>query len=62
MEPADKDPGPGYISSSGVDDENQFSVLRTPLRSLNGHNGVVIAADWLPGGEQAVTAGNENLK
>ena len=35
----------------------QFSVLRTPLRSLNGHSGVAIAADWLPGGEQAVTAG-----
>ena len=36
---------------------SQFSVLRTPLRSLNGHSGVAIAADWLPGGEQAVTAG-----
>lgn len=43
--------------SSGMEDENQFSVLRTPLRSLNGHSGVAIAADWLPGGEQAVTAG-----
>ena len=32
-------------------------MLRTPLRSLNGHSGVAIAADWLPGGEQAVTAG-----
>ncbi len=32
-------------------------MLRTPLRSLTGHSGVVIAADWLPGGEQAVTAG-----
>jgi len=27
-------------------------VLRTPLRALSGHSGVVIAADWLPGGEQ----------
>ena len=43
--------------SSGMDEDNQFSVLRTPLRSLNGHSGVAIAADWLPGGEQAVTAG-----
>lgn len=43
--------------SSGLEDDGQFSVLRTPLRSLNGHSGVAIAADWLPGGEQAVTAG-----
>ena len=27
-------------------------MLRTPLRALSGHSGVVIAADWLPGGEQ----------
>ena len=51
---AEKDFG---FSSSGVEEDAQFSVLRTPLRSLDGHNGVVIAADWLPGGEQAVTAG-----
>jgi WD40 repeat protein len=56
----DKDYGGGGghgFSSSGMEDDNQFSVLRTPLRSLNGHSGVAIAADWLPGGEQAVTAG-----
>lgn len=57
------EPGEGKdhfgCSSSGMEDErDQFSVLRTPLRSLNGHSGVAIAADWLPGGEQAVTAGN----
>jgi hypothetical protein len=34
------------------DHEEDFSVLRTPLRSLAGHQGVVIAADWLPGGDQ----------
>lgn len=43
--------------SSGLDEDSQFSVLRTPLRSLDGHTECVIAADWLPGGEQAVTAG-----
>lgn len=47
--------------SSGLEDDGQFSVLRTPLRSLNGHSGVAIAADWLPGGEQAVTAGWDKL-
>ena len=30
-------------------------MLRTPLRALSGHSGVVIAADWLPGGEQVST-------
>ena len=45
-----------------IGDENEeCSVLRTPLRSLTGHHGVVIAGDWLPGGEQAVTAGWDRL-
>ena len=45
-----------------MNEENEeCSVLRTPLRSLTGHHGVVIAADWLPGGEQAVTAGWDRL-
>ena len=45
-----------------IGEENEeCSVLRTPLRSLTGHHGVVIAADWLPGGEQAVTAGWDRL-
>lgn len=30
--------------------------LRTPLVELVGHSNVVMSADWLPGGEQAVTA------
>jgi hypothetical protein len=51
-----------YGFSSGVEEDPQFSVLRTPLRSLSGHSGVVIAADWLPGGEQAVTAGQNNVR
>ncbi len=50
------------FSSSGMEDDNQFSILRTPLRSLNGHSGVAIAADWLPGGDQAVTAGAYDLQ
>ncbi len=49
------------FSSSGIDEDNQFSVLRTPLRSLVGHNSVAIAADWLPDGDQAVTAGWDKL-
>lgn len=32
------------------------SVLRTPVRSLIGHSNVVMAADWLPGGDQVITA------
>ena len=35
-----------------TEESDEFSVLRTPLRALSGHSGVVIAADWLPGGEQ----------
>ena len=37
------------IVDKDMGDENEeCSVLRTPLRSLTGHHGVVIAADWLP--------------
>lgn len=31
-------------------------TIRVPLTSLKSHQGVVIAADWLVGGKQAVTA------
>ena len=41
-----------YFSGTETEESDEFSVLRTPLRALSGHNGVVIAADWLPGGEQ----------
>jgi len=44
-----------------TEESDEFSVLRTPLRALSGHNGVVIAADWLPGGDQAVTAGWDRM-
>jgi len=30
--------------------------LRTPVCEFTGHTGVVIAADWLPGGDQVITA------
>ncbi|XP_069700575.1 WD repeat-containing protein 37 [Periplaneta americana] len=30
--------------------------LRTPVCEFTGHTGVVMAADWLPGGEQVITA------
>lgn len=32
------------------------ACLRTPLRELSGHNGVVISADWLNSGDQVITA------
>ncbi|XP_049877725.1 WD repeat-containing protein 37 [Pectinophora gossypiella] len=31
-------------------------VLRTPLAELGGHQGVVVAADWLAGGDHVITA------
>lgn len=31
-------------------------TIRAPLTSLKSHQGVVMAADWLVGGKQAVTA------
>ncbi|XP_063367476.1 WD repeat-containing protein 37 [Cydia amplana] len=31
-------------------------VLRTPLTELIGHSGVVVAADWLTGGDHVITA------
>ncbi|KOB64453.1 WD repeat-containing protein 37 [Operophtera brumata] len=31
-------------------------VLRTPLMELVGHQGVVVAADWLTGGDHVITA------
>jgi len=43
------------------EDSSQCPVLRTPLRSLQGHGGVVISGDWLPGGDQVVTGGWDKL-
>ncbi|XP_048504988.1 WD repeat-containing protein 37-like [Athalia rosae] len=39
-----------------IDEQEEPPTLRTPVRELVGHSGVVIAADWLPGAEQLVTA------
>ncbi|XP_046422270.1 WD repeat-containing protein 37 [Neodiprion virginianus] len=39
-----------------IDEQEELPTLRTPVRELLGHSGVVIAADWLPGAEQLVTA------
>ncbi|KAG8036633.1 hypothetical protein G9C98_003955 [Cotesia typhae] len=38
------------------DDNEDLPTLRTPVRELLGHSGVVMAADWLPGADQLVTA------
>lgn len=40
-----------------IDDRDRVDVLRTPLCEFNGaHTSVVVAADWLPGGDQVITA------
>ncbi|KAG4067125.1 hypothetical protein HA402_000116 [Bradysia odoriphaga] len=42
-----------------VDERERVDVLRTPLCEFSGpnsHTSVVVAADWLPGGDQIVTA------
>lgn len=38
------------------DEFEEAPTLRTPVRELIGHSGVVMSADWLPGAEQLVTA------
>lgn len=37
-------------------DLDQLVTVRQPMLRLTGHNGVVIAADWLSGGDQIITA------
>lgn len=39
-----------------TEEQEEPPTLRTPVKELLGHSGVVMAADWLPGGEQVVTA------
>ncbi|XP_017912829.1 PREDICTED: WD repeat-containing protein 37 isoform X2 [Capra hircus] len=39
-----------------ADPSSDCPTIRAPLTSLKSHQGVVIAADWLVGGKQAVTA------
>ena len=50
-----------FLDGHDYEDSGQASVLRTPLRSLAGHSGVVISGDWLVGGEQVLTAGWDRL-
>lgn len=38
------------------EEQEEPPTLRTPIRELLGHTGVVMAADWLPDAEQIVTA------
>ncbi|KAG7200105.1 hypothetical protein KM043_000550 [Ampulex compressa] len=42
--------------STNNEEQDDPPTLRTPIRELVGHTGVVMAADWLPGAEQLVTA------
>ncbi|XP_014223046.1 WD repeat-containing protein 37 isoform X1 [Trichogramma pretiosum] len=46
----------GNIGDSGMVEDDSVPTLRTPIKELIGHTGVVIAADWLYGAEQIVTA------
>ena len=50
-----------FLDGHDYDDSYQCSVLRTPLKSLSSHSGVVISGDWLPGGDQLLTAGWDRL-
>ncbi|XP_064111734.1 WD repeat-containing protein 37-like isoform X2 [Macrobrachium nipponense] len=52
----DEDDGGGIGGGGRLSDGGGAASLRTPLRELTGHTSVVIAADWLPGGDQAITA------
>ena len=51
MECSDKDE-----PDADADASSDCPTIRAPLTSLKSHQGVVIAADWLVGGKQAVTA------
>lgn len=56
----------GHSSEEELDDEEEpyeekerIDVLRTPICEFSGpggHTSVVVAADWLPGGDQVITA------
>ena len=43
----------GHDSS---DDKSQAVFVRQPVMELQGHSNVVIAADWMPSGNQVMTA------
>lgn len=52
----------GHSSEEELDDDDdpiegdRVDVLRTPLCEFSGHSSVVVAADWLPGCDQIITA------
>jgi WD40 repeat protein len=50
--------GVGIISGDNcpLSEEDTVPILRTPIKELVGHTGVIMAADWLFGAEQIVTA------
>lgn len=50
---SEKDDPEGASSS---DDKREPAYVRQPVLELLGHSGVVIAADWLAGGSQVITA------
>src|SRR6218665_2158826 len=45
-----------FSGASSSDDKREPSYVRQPALELLGHSGVVIAADWLAGGSQVITA------
>jgi WD repeat-containing protein 37 len=45
-----------YSGASSSEEKHDSLYVRQPMLELLGHNGVVIAADWLLGGSQIITA------
>lgn len=52
----DADENEGGSSRYGLSGMEGAPMLRTPVGELLGHAAAVVAADWLPGGDQAITA------
>ncbi len=38
------------------DDKHEPTYIRQPILELTGHSGVIIAADWMAGGSQVISA------
>ncbi|KAF2353191.1 WD40 repeat [Trinorchestia longiramus] len=56
----EEDGGGGGVGCEGGG-RGRHSTLRTPLLELRAHSGVVSAADWMAGGDQALTAAWDRL-
>ncbi|VDK47354.1 unnamed protein product [Anisakis simplex] len=54
--PAERDLNNLNEENMAENDISEVSCIRQPLRRLTGHTGVVIAVDWIAGGEQIITA------